>query len=133
MVKKPDPPATPAASPAKGTSPKRRDWDKRTKKEQLAACDEERARSIAAGNRKYARLMEERQQSAKENSAVKSLFSDTMEDVAQLRQEPSRPIQDVPEPAPPVKEELQGGDIACNQLADDNDSLDKGIWMKDDS
>ena len=33
VVKKPDPPATPAASPAKGTSPKKRDWDKRTKME----------------------------------------------------------------------------------------------------
>ena len=33
VVKKPDLPATPAASPAKGTSPKKREWDKRTKKE----------------------------------------------------------------------------------------------------
>ena len=33
----------------------------------------------------------------------------------------------MPEPAPAVKEELQGGDIACDQSADDNDSLDEGI------
>ena len=33
----------------------------------------------------------------------------------------------MPEPAPAVKEELQGGDIAYDQSADDNDSLDKGI------
>ena len=33
----------------------------------------------------------------------------------------------MPEPAPAVKEELQGGDKACNQSADDDDSLDKGI------
>ena len=33
VVKKPDQPATPAVSPIKSTSPKKRDWDKRTKKE----------------------------------------------------------------------------------------------------
>ena len=33
----------------------------------------------------------------------------------------------MPELAPAVKEELQGGDIACNQSADDDDSLDEGI------
>ena len=33
----------------------------------------------------------------------------------------------MPEPAPADKEELQGGDIACNQSADDDDSLDEGI------
>ena len=33
----------------------------------------------------------------------------------------------MPEPAPAMREELQGGDIACGQLADDDDSLDKGI------
>ena len=71
--------------------------------------------------------MEERQLSAKESSAVKSLFSNTTEDVAQLRQEPSSPVQDVPEPAPAVKEELQGGDIASDQSADNDESLDKGI------
>ena len=64
--------------------------------------------------------MEERRRSAKESSAVKSLFSDTTEDVAQLRQEPSSPILD-------VKEELQRGDIACDQSANDDDSLDEGI------
>ena len=134
VVKKPDLPATPAASPAKGTSPNKRDWDKRTKKEWLATCDQKRARNIAAGNRKYARLMEERWWLAKESSAVKSLFSDTTEDVAQLRQEPSIPIPgvpepapDVPEPAPAVKEELQRGGIACDQPSDDDDSLDEGI------
>ena len=71
--------------------------------------------------------MEERQQSVKESSAVRSLFNGTTEDIAQSRQEPSSPVQDVPEPAPAVKEELQGGDIACDQSADDDDSLDKGI------
>ena len=60
---------------------------------------------------------------------MKSLFSDTTEDVAQLRQEPSSPVQNVPEPAPAAKE-LQGGDIACDQSADDDDSLDKGILDK---
>ena len=33
VVKKPNQPATPAVSPIKSTSPKKRDWDKRTKKE----------------------------------------------------------------------------------------------------
>ena len=33
VVKKPDQPATPVVSPIKNTSPKKRDWDKRTKKE----------------------------------------------------------------------------------------------------
>ena len=33
VVKKSNPPATPAAPPAKDTSPKKRDWDKRTRRE----------------------------------------------------------------------------------------------------
>ena len=74
--------------------------------------------------------MEERQQSAEESLALRSLFSDTTEDMAQSRQEPSSPVQDLPEPAPAVKEELQGEGIACNQSADDNDSLDEGILDK---
>ena len=58
---------------------------------------------------------------------MRSLFSDTTEDIAQSRQEPSSPVQDVSEPVPAVKEELQGGDIACDQSTDDDDSLDEGI------
>ena len=68
-----------------------------------------------------------RLRSSNESSAVRSLFSDTTEDIAQSRQEPSSPVQDVPEPAPAVKEELQGGDIVCDQSAYDDDSLDGGI------
>ena len=40
------------------------------------------------------------------------------------------PAQDVPEPAPAVKEEMQRGSIACDQPSDDDDSLDEGILDK---
>ena len=60
VIKKPDPPAMPAVPPTKDGSHRKRDWDKWTRKEQLAAHEQEKSRSITAGNREYARLIEER-------------------------------------------------------------------------
>ena len=68
VIKKPDPPVTPVVPPTKDASLRKRDWDKRTRKEWLAAHDQEKARSITTGNREYARLIEERQQSAEQSS-----------------------------------------------------------------
>ena len=61
VVKKPDLPAALTVSPAtQEPSPRKKDWDKRSKKECFATCDEEKARSVAAANKEYAKLMEER-------------------------------------------------------------------------
>ena len=61
VVNKVELPASSATSPPQQEpSPKRRDWHKRTKKEHLAACDVEKARSIARTDKEYAKLMEER-------------------------------------------------------------------------
>ena len=87
------PSAPPAVSPTKNVSPKHENWNKRTIQEWLATCDIEKARSIAAGNREYTKLMEERQQAAEENSAVRTLFPDTVGKVAQTEEEPSSPAQ----------------------------------------
>ena len=76
-------------SPTKNVSPKHENWNKRTIREQLAACNIEKARSTAAGNREYAKLMEERWQTAKENSAVRTLFPDTVGKVTPTEGEPS--------------------------------------------
>ena len=65
----------------------------KTIQERLAAHDLEKARSIAAGNRENAKLMEERQRAAKESSAVRTLFPDTMGKVTLTEGEPSSPAQ----------------------------------------
>ena len=61
VVKKPDLPAALTVSSATGEpSPRKKDWDKRSKEEHFTAHDEEKARSIAAADKEYAKLMEER-------------------------------------------------------------------------
>ena len=61
VVKKPDPPAALTVYPAtQEPSPIKKDWDKRSQKECFAACDKEKARSIVAADKEYAKLMEER-------------------------------------------------------------------------
>ena len=109
------------------TSPKKKDWEKRTQKEQLAADDEEKSRSIAAGNREYAKLMEQRQQAAEDSSAVRPLFSDTAKGTHQLEEEPDNLIQNASGLAPTAEKELQGEDTASNQSDNEDDSLDEGI------
>ena len=68
-------------------------WNKRTIWEWLATHDIEKARSVAAGNREYVKLMEERRWAAKENSAVRTLFPGTTGKVTPTEEEPSSPAQ----------------------------------------
>ena len=42
-----------------------------------------------------------------------------------LLSQDSSPVQDVSEPAAAVKEELRGGNIACDQSVNDDDSLEE--------
>ena len=61
VVKKPDPPAALTVSQATPEpSPRRKDWNKRSKKEHFTAHDEDKARNIAAANKDNAKLMGER-------------------------------------------------------------------------
>ena len=93
VLNKVEPLAPSAVSPPQQEpSPKRRDWDKRTKKDYLTAHDAEKARSIARADKEYAKLMEERQQAAK-SPVVRSLFSKTPEGTTQPKKEPSSPVQ----------------------------------------
>ena len=91
VVQKSIPPPPPAVFPTKNVSLKHEKWNKRTIWEWLAAHDIKKARSIAAGNRKYIKLMEERRWEAEENSAVMTLFLDTMGKVTPTGREPSSP------------------------------------------
>ena len=126
VVKKADPPAPPAVS--LGTwepSPRKKDWEKRSKKECFATHNKEKVRSIAAANKEYAKLMEERWQAAARSLALRSLFSDTSENTVQMKEEPSSPVQSTPIQASAAEEKHE--DAAGDQSAEDDDNLDKGI------
>ena len=102
VVNKMEPLASSAApSSRQEPSPKKRVWHKRTKKECFAACNAQKARSIARAEKKYAKLMEERKQAAAKSPVVRSLFSKTPEGTTQLKEEPNSPVQgaQVQEPA----------------------------------
>ena len=100
----PPPPPPPAVFPTKNVSPKHESWNKRTIQEWLATHDLEKARSIAAGNREYVKLMEERWCTAKENSAVRTMFPDIMGKVTPTEKEPNSPAQSATGPVPVKKE-----------------------------
>ena len=70
----------------------------------MAAHDEEKARSIAAAGKEYAKLMEERLQPAARIPAVRSLFSDTSENTVQMKEEPRSPVQNTLTLAPAMEE-----------------------------
>ena len=91
VVQKLIPLPPPAVFPTKNVSPKHENWNKRTIWEWLVTHDLEKARSIAAGNREYVKLMEERQWAAEENSAVRTLFPDTTGKVTLTEGELSSP------------------------------------------
>ena len=99
----------------------------KTIQEWLAAHDLEKARSIAAGNRENAKLMEERQRAAKESSAVRTLFPDTMGKVTLTEGEPSSPAQSTMGPVRVKKEEPMDGDSINHPPMEDDDNLDEGV------
>ena len=127
VVQKPIPPPPPAVFPTKNVSPKHENWNKRTIQEQLAAHDLKKTRSMAAGIREYVKLMEERQQAAKENSAVRTLLPDTVGKVTLREGEASSPAQSATGPVRVKKEEPKNGDAINCPPAEDDDSLDKGV------
>ena len=127
VVQKPIPPPPPAVFPTKNVSPKHENCNKRTIWEQLATHNLEKARSIAAGNREYAKLMEERWWAAEENSAVRTLFPDTVGKITLTEGEPSSPAWSATGPVRVKKEEPKDGDAINCPPAEDDDSLDKGV------
>ena len=127
VVQKPTPSASPTVSPTKNVSLKRKDWNKRTIKEWLAARDIEKARSIAAGNREYSKLMEGRWWAAEENSAGRISFPDTAGEVTPTEGEPSSPDQGATGPVRVKEEEPTEGDAISSTPAEDDDSLDEGV------
>ena len=84
-------------------------------------------RSIAAANREYAKLMEERQQAADKSPAIRSLFSDTSENTVQMKEEPSSPAQGSQTQVSAIEEKDEDQGAIGDQSAEDNDSLDEGI------
>ena len=124
VVQKPTPSAPPAVSPTKNVSLKHENWNERTIWEQLATHNIEKARSIAAGNREYAKLMEERWWAAKENSAVRTLFPDTVGKVTPTEGEPSSVATGQVQVK---KEEHKDGDAISSPPGEDDDSLGEGV------
>ena len=128
VVKKVDLPVPPAVSLAmREPSPRKKDWKKSSKKECFTTCNEEKARSIAAANKEYAKLMEESGLATARSPAIRSLFSDTLENTVQMKEEPRSPVQSTPVQAPATEERHEGRDAAGDQSAEDEDSLSKGI------
>ena len=113
--------------PTKNVSLKQKDWNKRTIKEWIAACDIKKARSIAAGNREYAKLIEGRWQAAEDNSAGRTSFPDTAGEVTQTEGEPSSSDQGAMGPVRVKEEEPMEGNATGSPPAEDDDSLDKGV------
>ena len=74
--------------------------------------------------------MEERQWAAEENSAVRTLFPDTVGKVTPTGGEPSSPAWSATGPVQVKKEESKDGDAISHPPAEDDDSLNEGVLDK---
>ena len=74
--------------------------------------------------------MEERWWAAEENSAVRTVFPDTVGKVIPREGEPSSPAWVAIRPVQVKKEEPKDGDAISGPPTEDDDSLDKGVLDK---